>query len=818
MATTTAEGPLFSTDLISPDVLKALPEGYSCRPLERKDYGNGFLDVLRVLTTVGDITEEQWNERYDWMASRNDEYYLLCITDSSNAIVGTGALIVERKFIHQLGLVGHIEDIAVAKDQQGKKLGLRIIQALDFVAEKNQEQTAPSSPKEQGAQPPPPTEAPTSTSPPETPIGEKFTPYNLTDAATPKLPYSGLSPSLWTLVQCAPANFTPPHFLSVCRNLLENPNLTASHLARAELSYASFTDATFNSEAETAEALAGMIKHLRAECRPRMMAELGGGEEEGGGGMLKGYKLEYTVVRKLVPRNPKLDDSLMQTCHLFVSEENVGFTDVNGQLANQPQDHQEENEGGVKVERYLVIYIPHVSHPDEIPFYHPKVRALAILYTYFPSGPSGSPNSPSSSSSSSSTTTTTSIPATGLLSIHYTLFPTHPLDNRLSRTALKLAEIIHKHARGRQAGYKKRVHHDQIIPQKRFQDTYAHLKGKYAKDLIEGWVEQTPPEKHVFEDLGIAAFLEELWVDMYGGGNGEEKAGESEEGKGDAEQKRKRAQGNFPGFVDIGCGNGLLVSILNAQGWSGWGFDARRRKTWDTLFLPPHPALTTATTTTRAENLKAMLLDPCIIQPTPSSFSSTSDNDSASTAAPPPSSTSTSTSLTSQTPHHNGIFPAHTFIISNHADELTPWTPLLAHLNASPFIAIPCCSHDFGGTRFRAPAHTKHVVSDPATEASKKKNKQPSAYASLCSWVCHLTEMIGYRVEKEHLRIPSTRNVAVVGRTMVGDDQKHGDIEKRLEFLRDLVENEMGGLSVEQVWAMWMKSGDGLLKPGKGGH
>ena len=38
--------------------------------------------------------------------------------------------------IHSLGLVGHIEDIAVAKDQQGKKLGLRLIQALDFVAEK----------------------------------------------------------------------------------------------------------------------------------------------------------------------------------------------------------------------------------------------------------------------------------------------------------------------------------------------------------------------------------------------------------------------------------------------------------------------------------------------------------------------------------------------------------------------------------------------------------------------------------------------------------------------------------------------------------
>lgn len=38
--------------------------------------------------------------------------------------------------IHNLGKVGHIEDIAVAKDQQGKKLGLRIIQALDYISEK----------------------------------------------------------------------------------------------------------------------------------------------------------------------------------------------------------------------------------------------------------------------------------------------------------------------------------------------------------------------------------------------------------------------------------------------------------------------------------------------------------------------------------------------------------------------------------------------------------------------------------------------------------------------------------------------------------
>lgn len=35
--------------------------------------------------------------------------------------------------MHKNGLVGHIEDIAVNSNQQGKKLGLRIIQALKFI-------------------------------------------------------------------------------------------------------------------------------------------------------------------------------------------------------------------------------------------------------------------------------------------------------------------------------------------------------------------------------------------------------------------------------------------------------------------------------------------------------------------------------------------------------------------------------------------------------------------------------------------------------------------------------------------------------------
>ncbi|KAF2829757.1 DUF1613-domain-containing protein [Ophiobolus disseminans] len=567
--------------------------------------------------------------------------------------------------------------------------------------------------------------------PPEA-IGERFSPFDL--ATAPKIP-CGLPPEVWTIVQSAPACFPPQYFLDVSRNLLENPNLTASHLARAELSYQSFADPTFNPEATTSGDLASIVKHLRPECQPRLV-------ESG----VDGFELQWTVVRKLIPRNPKLDSALMQTCHLFTSARDVTITNSNGK--------EEE----AAAERYLVVYIPNVESPEEIPFYHPTVRSLCILYTYFPS------HAPDSM-----------LPSPGILSIHFDFFPSHPLDNRLERTALMLLQIIHKHSKGRQAGYKKRVHHDQIIPQKRFQDTYAYLKGKYAKTLIEGWVEQTPPEKHVFEDLGIAAFLIELWVNMYGG----------EQGIENQEVQRCNAQKTFPGFVDIGCGNGLLIYILKEEGWSGWGFDARRRKTW-TTFPQEH-----------ADSLVEMLLVPRVLLPD---------------AAAPDDNV-----VRNSPPSHNGVLPQHTFIISNHADELTPWTPLLASLSDSPFIAIPCCSHDFGGTRFRSPVHKKYIVEDP-NATGKEKNKQPSAYAGLCSWVCHLTERMGYDGEKEHLRIPSTRNIAILGRTRKsGLDGK--TLEERLQFAREVVEKEMGGATtVEQILLTWMRSGGELVKPGKGGH
>jgi glucosamine-phosphate N-acetyltransferase len=87
---------LFSADLVSPEIQSILPEGYTLRPLQRSDFGAGHLDVLRDLAHVGDITEEDWIGRYDWMKSCHGSYYVLVIVNQGGTVVGTGTLFFEN--------------------------------------------------------------------------------------------------------------------------------------------------------------------------------------------------------------------------------------------------------------------------------------------------------------------------------------------------------------------------------------------------------------------------------------------------------------------------------------------------------------------------------------------------------------------------------------------------------------------------------------------------------------------------------------------------------------------------------------------------
>lgn len=533
---------------------------------------------------------------------------------------------------------------------------------------------------------------------------------------------------IWTTVLESRCTFNAEIFTSVMLNLVKNPNITSTYLFRADIFYDSEKDQDSLEGTDTR-----LVRSLKPEYRPVPYA-------------LPGFVRNRTIVRQLVPRNPQLDAPLIQTCHFYT----------------QWDERSEQN---------MVIYIPHVEHAEAMPFYHPSVAKLAFEHTSHHLN-SDSPHQPEDAT----------------ISISYCFFPSTSSNSKLDRTALRLLQTIHKHGQGQLSGYEKRVHLDRIVPQKRYQDTYTQLKTKYGKHLAENWVEVTDPGKHVFEDIGIAAFCIELWRDMFG----------------DAEKGNIKE--SFPGFVDIGCGNGILVYILLSEGYKGWGFDARERKTWS--IYPPEVQ--------RCLQRKVLV---------PDAF------DTGGTKADG-----------QPLPQHNGTFEPGTFIISNHADELTAWTPLLAYLNNSAFIAIPCCSHDLSGSRFRAPPSTKQSRSDVTrlpqqqtqrleqlttngdrvkqvaetgslkrTEAQKK---MPSAYSTLCSYVSSLAEEVGFVSETDVLRIPSTRNNCIIGRSRRSNEDEDPEV-KRLKVI-GIVESELGR-SISVIGQEWKERGRKLAeKPGSG--
>lgn len=96
--------PLFSAELLPSEGAIDLPEGYSIRPLCEADYELGFLDVLRVLTSVGDVNRERWEGRYTELVGAGG-YYIVVIVEGrllradagKERIVGVGTLVAERK-------------------------------------------------------------------------------------------------------------------------------------------------------------------------------------------------------------------------------------------------------------------------------------------------------------------------------------------------------------------------------------------------------------------------------------------------------------------------------------------------------------------------------------------------------------------------------------------------------------------------------------------------------------------------------------------------------------------------------------------------
>lgn len=102
------------------------------RKLRKEDLQNGFLTTLDSLKQASDIETKKAEEIFEKINSTTD--YTIAVAELEGKVVGATTLLIEQKFIHNGGLVGHIEDVVVDKNHQGQKIGEKIMKFLLEIA------------------------------------------------------------------------------------------------------------------------------------------------------------------------------------------------------------------------------------------------------------------------------------------------------------------------------------------------------------------------------------------------------------------------------------------------------------------------------------------------------------------------------------------------------------------------------------------------------------------------------------------------------------------------------------------------------------
>lgn len=98
------------------------------RRLQKKDLHNGFFLSLDSLRKSSHIPPKKAQSIYEKISKNQD--HVIYVAIFNNEIVGTASILIEQKFIHNGGKVGHIEDVAVKREFQGKGIGKKIVKAL----------------------------------------------------------------------------------------------------------------------------------------------------------------------------------------------------------------------------------------------------------------------------------------------------------------------------------------------------------------------------------------------------------------------------------------------------------------------------------------------------------------------------------------------------------------------------------------------------------------------------------------------------------------------------------------------------------------
>ncbi|KAF9566036.1 tRNA methyltransferase 44 [Mortierella alpina] len=282
---------------------------------------------------------------------------------------------------------------------------------------------------------------------------------------------------------------------------------------------------------------------------------------------------------------------------------------------------------------------------------------------------------------------------------------------------------------------KSRAQHDVLVPKELYLSTYASMKDRYAQKWVQSWPEKTDPRKFVFEDIAIAAWLVALW-----------------------ELERTNAA------LTTATGAPAAAAEEEIEGRQGKDLSEEQSETEKVeramkkqTFVDLGCGNGLLTHILNEEGHKGTGIDIAARK--------VWDVYGA------------NTKLRAQTVIPNEtVFDNVDWVIGNHADELAPWIPIIASRSKplTRFVVIPCCFFDLNGSRYQFP-----------------KGAPEGKYKAYQDYICSVIDTCGYDLEVEILRIPSTKNVALVGRTMKKRKREDADEEdaerSRKQAVDDLV-------------------------------
>jgi len=106
------------------------------REIEEDDLEKGFLETLDFLRNASGLDKN--NAKKILKKIKQNPNHIIYVAIADKKIIGSTTLLIEQKFIHDGGLVGHIEDVVVRKDYERKGIGIKLVTSmLEHAKEKN---------------------------------------------------------------------------------------------------------------------------------------------------------------------------------------------------------------------------------------------------------------------------------------------------------------------------------------------------------------------------------------------------------------------------------------------------------------------------------------------------------------------------------------------------------------------------------------------------------------------------------------------------------------------------------------------------------